>query len=276
LYYHVKIELKEKNKKDDHVKLSELDKVDVNEIIDDVATPYLQDKEFLFDGRILSKPMINSLKIYKTEETSQNLAFMEKHINRNSGFLFSYKRDNIISYDKYSKDITKEILKDITKEEETITKNNNTNKNKVFIVHGHNNEAKLEVARFIEKIDFIPIILHERASNSKTIIEKIENYSDVGFGVVIYTDDDVGAEKSDFKDLNKRVNKRARQNVVFEHGFLMGKLGRSNICSLIKGDIEVPNDISGIVYTSMDSVSWQIELAKEMKASGYEVDMNKL
>jgi len=56
----------------------------------------------------------------------------------------------------------------------------------------------------------------------------------------------------------------------------MGKLGRSNICSLIKGDIEVPNDISGIVYTSMDSVSWQIELAKEMKASGYEVDMNKL
>jgi len=132
LYYHVKIELKEKNKKDDHVKLSELDKVDVNEIIDDVATPYLQDKEFLFDGRILSKPMINSLKIYKTEETSQNL------------------------------------VKDITKEEETITKNNNTNKNKVFIVHGHNNEAKLEVARFIEKIDFIPIILHERASNSKT------------------------------------------------------------------------------------------------------------
>ncbi len=114
--------------------------------------------------------------------------------------------------------------------------------------------------------------MHEQVSNSKTIIEKIESYSDVGFGVVIYTDCDVGAKKLDSENLNKR----ARQNVVFEHGFLMGKLGRSNICSLVKGDIEVPNDISGIVYTSMDSGSWQIELAKEMKASGYEVDMNKV
>lgn len=72
------------------------------------------------------------------------------------------------------------------------------------------------------------------------------------------------------------MNKRARQNVIFEHGFLIGKLGRSNVCSLLKGDIETPSDISGVVYTSMDYGYWKIELAKEMKASGYVVDMNKV
>jgi predicted nucleotide-binding protein len=145
-------------------------------------------------------------------------------------------------------------------------------RNKIFIVHGQNNEAKLEVARFIEKIGFEPIILHEQASGSKTIIEKIEAYSDVGFGVVIYTPCDIGAKSSEPSELKGR----ARQNVVFEHGFLIGKLGRSNVCPLVKGDLETPNDISGIVYTSMDTANWQLELAKELRAANYTVDMNKV
>ena len=145
-------------------------------------------------------------------------------------------------------------------------------KSKVFIVHGHDNEVKQEVARFIEKIGFEPIILHEQASGSKTIIEKIEAYSDVGFGVVLYTPCDVGAKASRSPSLSGR----ARQNVVFEHGFLIGKLGRKNVCSLVKGDVEKPNDIAGIVYTPMDSGEWKIELAKELRTAGYHVDMNKV
>lgn len=145
-------------------------------------------------------------------------------------------------------------------------------RNKIFVVHGHDNEAKLEVARFVERIGFEPIILHEQASGSKTIIEKIEAYSDVGFGVVIYTPCDVGAKSSDATNLNGR----ARQNVVFEHGFLIGKLGRPNVCPLVKGSVETPNDISGIVYTSMDNTNWQLELAKELREAGYAVDMNKV
>ncbi len=145
-------------------------------------------------------------------------------------------------------------------------------KSKVFIVHGHDNEAKLEVARFIEKIGFEPIILHEQVSGSKTIIEKIETYSDVGFGVVIYTPCDVGSKSSDSSNLKGR----ARQNVVFEHGFLIGKLNRSNVCPLVKGTVDTPNDISGIVYTSMDTANWQLVLAKELRAAGYPVDMNNV
>ncbi|MDY0904072.1 nucleotide-binding protein [Pedobacter sp. CFBP9032] len=144
------------------------------------------------------------------------------------------------------------------------------NASEVFIVHGHDDLAKLETARFIERLGFKPIILHEQASSGKTIIEKIEHYSNVGFGIVLYTPCDLGGKKID------SLKSRARQNVVFEHGYLIGKIGRDNVCALVKGDIETPNDISGVVYINMDNSDWQFNIAKELRNSGYKVDMNKL
>ena len=144
---------------------------------------------------------------------------------------------------------------------------------KVFIVHGHDDLAKLECARFVEKMGFDSIILHEQISSGRTIIEKIEEYSNVGFGIVLYTPCDVGAKN----DENTISQPRARQNVVFEHGFLMGKLGRNNVCALVKGKIETPTDISGIVYILMDEYgAWKLKLAKEMQNSGYGIDINKM
>ena len=150
-------------------------------------------------------------------------------------------------------------------------KKTRSEKAKVYIVHGHDAEAKLEVARFIEKLGFEPIILHEQINDGMTIIEKIEKYSNVGFGIVLYTPCDVGYAKG--KEKEKIA--RARQNVVFEHGYLISKLGRNNVCALVKGSVETPNDISGIVYIPLDSNGgWKIPLAKEMKSSGYEIDFN--
>lgn len=143
---------------------------------------------------------------------------------------------------------------------------------KVFIVHGRDDLAKVDVARFVEKLGLEAIILHEQASSGKTIIEKIEEHTNVGFGIVLYTPCDVGGLKGE-TDLKAR----ARQNVVFEHGFLMGKIGRSNVCALVKSDVEKPNDISGVVYIGMDNAGgWQAELMKEMKSSGLEIDANRL
>ena len=141
----------------------------------------------------------------------------------------------------------------------------------VFIVHGHDDLAKMETAKFIEQLGLIPIILHEQASSGFTIIEKIENYSNVGFGVVLYTPCDLGAKKGNETELKLR----ARQNVVFEHGFLIGKIGRKNVVALVKGDVETPNDISGVVYISMNN-NWKLDLAKELRNTGFQVDMNKV
>lgn len=140
---------------------------------------------------------------------------------------------------------------------------------KVFIVHGHDELLKNEVARFIEKLGLKAIILHEQASSGNTIIEKIEEHSNVGFGIILYTPCDIGAKS----EKSPTLQPRARQNVVFEHGYLIGKIGRRNVCALVKGDVEKPNDISGVVYVSTE-VEWRLNLAKEMRNSGYDIDMN--
>lgn len=144
------------------------------------------------------------------------------------------------------------------------------NKRKVFIVHGRNNEVKQEVSRFIERQGIETIVLHEQASAGMTIIEKIEHYSnDADFALVLYTACDHGRGVHETKIPPKN---RARQNVVFEHGYLMAKLGRENVCALVQGDIETPNDISGVVYVSLDpSGAWKLEVLKELESCGYKV-----
>lgn len=143
------------------------------------------------------------------------------------------------------------------------------NKRKVFIVHGRDNEAKQEVGRFIESLGLEVIILHEKANEGMTIIEKIERYSnDADFALVLYTACDHGRGIHEAKSPPKN---RARQNVVFEHGYLMAKLGRENVCALVKGDIETPNDISGVVYVNLDHYgAWKNDVERELRTCGYE------
>lgn len=103
---------------------------------------------------------------------------------------------------------------------------------KVFVVHGHDNEAKEGVARFLYKLGLEPIILHEQASAGRTVIEKFETYSHgVAFAVVLLTPDDLGAAAADVSNLRSR----ARQNVIMELGYFIGKLGRMRVCACTKG-----------------------------------------
>lgn len=147
------------------------------------------------------------------------------------------------------------------------------NSKKVFLVHGHNNELKETVARFLEKIDLHPIILHEQASKGQTIIEKFEEYSDVSYAVVLMSPDDVGNSVANKDNLNYR----ARQNVIFELGYFFGKLGRKNVCALLNGDIERPSDYDGVIYLGFDNNDgWKMLLAQELKQAGLEFDGNKI
>jgi predicted nucleotide-binding protein len=145
---------------------------------------------------------------------------------------------------------------------------------KVFVVHGHEGEPKQAVARFLESLGFEPVILHEQPNGGRTIIEKFEKNADVGFAVVLLTPDDVGGEKGLVFSM---ARPRARQNVVFELGYFIGKLGRSRVCALKLGDVEVPSDFSGVVYVPYDSNgAWRQALGQELEEAGYEVDWNKV
>ncbi len=140
----------------------------------------------------------------------------------------------------------------------------------VFIVHGHDDAAREEVARFLSKADFNPVILHEQASGGRTVIEKLEKYADVGFAVILLTPDDVGGPK------DGTMQPRARQNVIAELFYFIGKLGRERVCALKKGDLEIPSDIGGVVYVPLDAGGgWRQTLLRELEAVAYEVDWGK-
>jgi predicted nucleotide-binding protein len=144
---------------------------------------------------------------------------------------------------------------------------------KVFVVHGHDDAAKQGLARFLEQIGLEAVILHEQPNRGRTIIEKFEECADqVGFAVVLLTPDDLGAAKVDTNQ-----NARVRQNVVFELGYFVGKLGRGKTCLLRKGDVEMPSDLFGVIYTDLDlHDGWKMKLVKEMKGAGFVIDANKV
>ena len=147
-----------------------------------------------------------------------------------------------------------------------------SNTKKVFVVHGHDAEARESVARYIEKLGLEAIILHEQANQGRTIIEKVEHSSDVGFAVVLLTPDDVGKSL-----LEQDLEPRARQNVLLELGYFIGRLQRSRVCALKKGKVSIPSDFAGVVWEELDEAgAWKTKLARELNAAGYKIDLSKL
>jgi len=145
--------------------------------------------------------------------------------------------------------------------------------NDVFIVHGRDAEVKESVARFIERLGLKAIILHEIPNIGRTIIEKFEDHSNVCFAVVLLTPDDLGTSR----DRREELKPRARQNVIFELGYFIGKLGRKRVCVLYKENVETPSDYEGILYVEMDKGGgWKQKLAREMKEVGIKIDTAKL
>lgn len=205
--------------------------------------------------------------------TSNGGGYLKKY--NDSGFYLLYSTKNKV---EQLKDFIREDIKQLqslinrlslipvhSSESQSITIENKNNMDKVFVVYGHDEVMKLKVEHFLRnELNLDVIALDEQPNNGKTIIEKFEAYTkDCIFAVVLMSpDDDV--------DVDGQFFKRARQNVVFELGYFMAKLGRDKVCVLIHGEIEKPSDISGILYLSYDA-EWKFELLKEMKAAGVRV-----
>jgi len=120
---------------------------------------------------------------------------------------------------------------------------------RVFVVHGHDDGMKVAVARVLERLGLTPVVLHEQPDQGRTIVEKFTNYSDVGFAVVLLSPDDMAYPSN---ALPSDARPRARQNVSFELGYFVGKLGRENVLALVRkkdDDLEFPSDYSGVLYT---------------------------
>jgi len=144
----------------------------------------------------------------------------------------------------------------------------------VFVVHGHDGEAKESVARFLGKLGLEPIILHEQPNQGRTLIEKFETSSrSVAFAVVLLTPDDLG------RTVNKppELHPRARQNVILELGYFIGRLSRTRVCALYKGGVELPSDFQGVVYIEFDPAgAWKAKLAQELVGAKITINLEGL
>lgn len=145
----------------------------------------------------------------------------------------------------------------------------------IFVVHGHDEALREKVSSTLKRLGLDPIVLNEKANQGMSILEKIERHSEVGFAVVIFSSDDLGASKSEHTLAN--YEERPRQNVLLELGYFWGKLGRNRVCLLNGIGDALTSDLRGLGYTStQNGETWKLELARELKAAGYKIDANDL
>ncbi len=273
MYYHILVK-HSNHKKDTTSFLCDLS----FEKVEELTKLYISEQDFLVNGYIVNKSCIDRFKICETKDTIEN----EMHSIRNRFYsagiaALGISEDTVINGRGNSKDVTEEFVKKALSEKNALVSKNtfigkNNSKN-VFIVHGHDTNRLESIENLVRKLGYNPIVLFKEPDGGKTIIEKIENYSgDVCFCIVLYTKCDIGYE------VNKQdeAKYRARQNVVFEHGFMIGTLGREKVCAVLENDdIETPGDISGVIYVRMTNDEiWQLKIAKNMKASGLDIDLN--
>ena len=295
MYYHIAVTNENcKNlEKKSHYPIYELNITEMGRIYE-IVRKYYRGEQVQIKKRFVDNRQYPEMMIVQSEETAE--VFKENLINEISKkasipsdyararSYFNQPTVDVIMNEKEDTDddITLSIFDRVSKEtktrkesqqKEALTDEAVVKNKKVFIVHGHDDELKESAARLVEKIGLEAVILHEQANEGQTIIQKLEKQADVGYAIILYTPCDEGRKKG-----SENSKPRARQNVVFEHGLFMGKLGARRVCALRKSEVEMPSDAQGILYIEVKEGSndWKYQVAKELKNAGYGVDMNKI
>ena len=190
------------------------------------------------------------------------------YYNAGSKFIESIRRITSSAIIPFSRDFA-EYLR-ARKSTQPLLRDEPSDLSRVFIVHGHDEAPREKLARFIEKLGLKPVILHEQANQGMTVIEKLIANGSVGYAIVLLTPDDLGRRRPETEE-----KPRARQNVILELGYFLGRLGRKHVIALLKDEVEIPSDYMGVMYVKLDDAgAWRQDLVREMNAVGYEIDWN--
>ena len=149
--------------------------------------------------------------------------------------------------------------------------------NRVFIVHGHDHALKTDLEAFLHQIGLEAVVLHRQPDKGQTIIEKFEEHADVGYAFVLLTPDDIAytSDQDALPDASRSKEGRARQNVIFEFGYFVGRLGRDRVCCIFRKGVILPSDLTGLIYKEVEtSVEPQgLSIIRELKAAGYSIKL---
>lgn len=276
--YHVRISLKSQKSSDETKTDFSEEQLQVR-----IIEPYELGEPIILNGKTIQPADIDRIRISKSQELSEQIIQQIIAADRNSSFISLGGPSNAWRAASKASDVTDELIlgpvgykkgKSSSKKKELNTKKSS---NKVFIVHGHDSELKNDIDVFLRDIGLEPIVLHRQADEGLTIIEKFEKYSDVAYAFILLTPDDTGmtVQEYDKPQEERKVEFRARQNVIFEFGYFAAKLGRRNVCCIYKDGVTLPNDIAGLLYKkvgdTIDSIGY--EIIKELKAIGLKVEI---
>lgn len=281
MYYHIAVTNENcKNlEKKSHYPVYELDITEMGRIYE-IVRKYNRGEQVRIKNRFIDNHQYPEMMIVQSEETAEK--FVKKHeqeLERSGYFMFDHRQlpDKFFNEKRDREDdITAKVFDHVergTQPKARLADTDVVKNKKVFIVHGHDDELKESAARLVEKIGLEAVILHEQANEGLTIIQKLEKQADVGYAIILYTPCDEGRKKG-----SENSKPRARQNVVFEHGLFMGKLGAGRVCALRKSEVEMPSDAQGILYIEVKDGSndWKYQVAKELEKAGYDVDWSKI
>ncbi len=272
MFYHVRITQKSKRSSDE-VKL-DLSKEQLEERF---INPYQEGSPIIINGKTVTPNDIDRIRISESAEPSSEIIKEIKNEDRLSNVVFIGGPSSEWRVADRAKDITDEIIKKPPGHKKgfpdtEIVKKTEMSSKRIFVVHGHDSELKNDIVSFIHEIGLEPIILHKQPDEGLTVIEKFEKHADVNFVIVLLTPDDVGCLEREFEEVakNKKMELRARQNVIFEFGYFIGKLGRSKVCCVYKEGVKLPSDLSGLLYKevkgSVEDIGYS--LIKELQNAG--------
>ncbi|PTR02197.1 putative nucleotide-binding protein with TIR-like domain [Nitrosomonas nitrosa] len=268
-YWHCHVELVGGGKKKDRSAV--FNDLTFDELNQQIVKPWHSGRAFTVDGMIVKNiDDIQKIKITNTPQPKSYYAEQHNEKMRRSN-IADLATDRRLLPLSSGKDYTHDLL--FKEQEVKNTKGDIVagNIGNVFVVHGHDEQAKESTARFIEKLGLNAVILHEQANEGQTIIEKLEKHTNAAYAVVLFTPDDIGASASSPESFQPR----ARQNVLVELGYMAAKIGRNRVCVLRKGKVEAPSDFLGVLCIDIDAAgAWRLKLTKELKVAGLKVDLN--
>jgi predicted nucleotide-binding protein len=270
--YHIYIEYAEPDKSGIRFNVPQ------EELVRTFSSPFTMGQPFWFLGKLLNPTKVIKVVIFWSYQTADKLTLPNQEnlvgAKDKKYLIESVLKGKVKGAYLCTEKFLSPIEKTMTSTHEA-TSDSDINR-RVFVVCGQDSEMKQAVTNALAKLRLVPVVICEEPSQGRKIVEHFQEYNDVDFALVLLSPDDSVYVKDEPPTKRKL---RPRQDVVFELGFLLGKLGKSNVLVLFReySNFEIPSDFEGIKVVAFDDrESWKLALIRQLTNCGYKVSADRI
>ena len=141
----------------------------------------------------------------------------------------------------------------------------------VYVVHGRDCAFVEPVVAYLEAIGLHPILLVDTSRSDRNLVERFENFASQAYAVVLLAAENDAAARAATDPGLRRLRPDAQ--LIFQLGYLIGKLGRRYVSALHREDLELPAELSSVLAIPMDDIGiWKFGLLRDLVAAGFAVE----